>query len=108
MATKTRFADSPRASPLDSHDFGSQHSYVVPTLDTLALVLKQMALINARMNAQSADALAAAAVAAADPLITQRNRDAQLEPSRHEVPVEQLPPLPPDMDSLLPDMPFRA
>jgi hypothetical protein len=63
MAPKTRSGDSSHVSPLDPHDLGSQHSSVVPTYDTFALDLEQMALINARRDAQSA--VAAAAVAAA-------------------------------------------
>jgi hypothetical protein len=68
MAPKTRFSDSPLVSPHDSHDLGCQESYVVPTLDTLALVLDQMALVNARMDAQSANAVAHVAGVAVDPL----------------------------------------
>jgi hypothetical protein len=67
MAPKTRSADSPHVSPPDSPDLGSQHSYIVPTRDTLALVLEQMALINARLDAQSADAIVVAATVATDP-----------------------------------------
>jgi hypothetical protein len=62
MAPKTRSADSPSVSPLDSHDPGCQRSSLVPTHDTLALVLEQMALINARMDAQSADVVVVAAI----------------------------------------------
>jgi hypothetical protein len=65
MAPKTRFADSPHVSPLDSPDLGSQQSFVIPIPDTLALVMEQMALLNARLDAQSADVVAAAAVVAA-------------------------------------------
>jgi hypothetical protein len=78
MAPKTRSADSPLVSPPDSPNLGSQQSYVVPTPNTLALVLQQMALINACMDAQSADAGVAAAAGAADPLVAHRSRDAQL------------------------------
>jgi hypothetical protein len=55
MAPKTRYADSPHVSPHDFPDLGSKQSSVVPTHDTLAFVLEQMALINARLDAQSAD-----------------------------------------------------
>jgi hypothetical protein len=102
MPPKTRFADSPHVSPLDSTDLCSQHSSVVPTPDTLALVLEQLALINARMDAQSADAAdvgaAAAAFAAivdADPHVAQRRRDAQLEYPRDGPSVDSLPSPPP-------------
>jgi hypothetical protein len=90
MAPKTRYADSPLVSLPDSLDLGFQRS-IVPTLDILALVLEQMALINARLDAQSADA-ACAAAAAADSLVAQRRRAAALEPSRDELPVDHLPP----------------
>jgi hypothetical protein len=68
MAPKTRSADSPPVTPADSHDPSSYNSTLIPTPDTLALVLEQMALINARFDAQTADAAATAAAApAADP-----------------------------------------
>ena len=63
MAPKTRTVESPHVSPPNSLDLGSQHSSVVPTHDPLALVLEQMALINARLDAQSAVATAAVAAA---------------------------------------------
>jgi hypothetical protein len=93
MAPKTRSADSPLVSPPDSHDPSSQQSSLVPTLDdTLALVMEQMALINARMDAQLADA-AFVANAAANPTVAQRRRDAQREPPRDGHSVD--PPTPP-------------
>jgi hypothetical protein len=69
MAPKTCYVDSPRVSLADSLDPGSQQSSLVPTPDTLALVVQQMALINARMDAQSADVVDAAAAVAADPSV---------------------------------------
>jgi hypothetical protein len=50
MAPKTRSADSPLVSPPDSPDPGSQPSTLDPTPDTLALLLAQMARINARLD----------------------------------------------------------
>jgi hypothetical protein len=92
MAPNTRSADS-LVSPHDSHDLNSQHSSVVSTPNTLALVLEQMALINARLDAQSADvAVAVAAAASAYSLVAQRRRTTALEPSRDELPVDHLPP----------------
>jgi hypothetical protein len=91
MAPKTRPADSPPVSPPASPDLGSQQSTLVRTHDTLALVHEQMTLLNARIDAQSADAavVAAGAGAAANTgtHVAQRRHDAQLEPSRdgHDV-----------------------
>jgi hypothetical protein len=84
MAAKARCDDSPHVSPHDSPDLGSQQSYVVPTHDTLALVVEQMALIKAHLDAQSAAAGAAHDVVdhatdVAEPLVAKRRRDAQLE-----------------------------
>jgi hypothetical protein len=42
-------------SSADIADHKSHHSSLAPTHDTLALALKQMAHINARQDAQSAD-----------------------------------------------------
>jgi hypothetical protein len=71
MAPKTRFADSPHVSPPASPDPGSPQSSLIPTNATLALVLEQMAPINARLDAQSADTATAVddayVAAAADP-----------------------------------------
>jgi hypothetical protein len=58
---KTRSADSPPISPADSNDPSSQQSSITPTPNTLALVLEQMTLINARPDAQTADVAATAA-----------------------------------------------
>jgi hypothetical protein len=82
MSPKTRYVDYPPDSPPASPDLGFPQSSVSPTPATLALVLKQMALINARMDAQSADAPAAIVVAPADPSSAVRRRDAQLDPLR--------------------------
>jgi hypothetical protein len=79
MAQKTRYVDSPPDSPHASPDLGSPQSSDIPTHATLALVREQMALINARMDAKSADA-AAIVAAAADPSLAVRRRDAQLDP----------------------------
>jgi hypothetical protein len=68
MAPKTRSADSPPLAPLDSLDPSSHQSSLDPTPDTLALVLQQMALINARLDAQTVDVVVApTTAAAADP-----------------------------------------
>jgi hypothetical protein len=81
MAPKTRFADSPHVSPPASPDLGSQQSTLDHTPDGLALVLQEMALINARLDSQSADVAAvAAAVANPDTPAAQRRHDANLEP----------------------------
>jgi hypothetical protein len=70
MAPKTRSADSPPVTPVDSHDPSSQQSSLVPVHDTLSLVLEEMALINARLDAQTADAIAIVAAAdVADPTV---------------------------------------
>jgi hypothetical protein len=70
MAPKTRSADSPPATPVDSPDPSSQQSSPVPAHDTLSLVLEEMALINARMDAQRADAIAIVVEAdVADPTV---------------------------------------
>jgi hypothetical protein len=66
-----------------------------PDSHDLALVLEQMALINARMDARTAHALAAVAVAIGATLVAHRRHDAHSEPSPHELHVEQLPPPPP-------------
>jgi hypothetical protein len=55
MAPKTR-SDDPRPHVhADTADHSSQRSSLAPTLDTLALVLEQMALINSRLDAKTAD-----------------------------------------------------
>ena len=86
MAPKTRSVDNPPDSPPASPDLGSPQSSVSPTPATLALVLQQMALINARLDAQSAAAAAAVAAgpvaAPADPSFAVRRHDAQLDPHR--------------------------
>jgi hypothetical protein len=69
MAPKPRSADSPPLAFADSPDSSSQHSSLDPTYDTLALVLQQMALINARLDALTADVAHAAAVVVADTLV---------------------------------------
>jgi hypothetical protein len=72
MAAKTRSANSPADTPHDSLDPNSQQSSLAPALDTLALVLEQMALINARFDAQTANAATAVAAAVAEPHVTMR------------------------------------
>jgi hypothetical protein len=57
-------------------------------------VHEQMALINARLDVQSAD-VAAATTTAADHSVAQRRRDSQLEPPRDGHSVDTLPPPPP-------------
>jgi hypothetical protein len=89
MAPKTRSADSPPLAPAETDDLNSQQSSLAPTPDTLALVLEQMALINARLDVQTADAAAAFDVAdahAAYTHVAQRRRDAQREPPRDDRP----------------------
>jgi hypothetical protein len=68
MAPIFRSTDSPHVTPPDSHDPSSQESSLGHASDTLPLVLEQMALINARLDAQTADAAAAFAAIIADPL----------------------------------------
>jgi hypothetical protein len=99
MAPKTRSTDSAHATLVDSLDPTSQHSSLVHVLDTLALVLEQMSLINARFDAQTANHVLAATFIVADPTVTHRLHDAPREPPRHEQPVELRPPpspYPPD------------
>jgi hypothetical protein len=91
MAPKTRSADSPPDTPLDSSDPSSKKSSLALALDTLALVLEQMALINARLDAQTANTAGTVATLVGDTPVAQRRRDAPREPSHHELPVEQLP-----------------
>jgi hypothetical protein len=68
MAPKTRSADSPSITRADSLDPSSQESSLVHALDTLAVVLEQMALINARLDARTATAADAAAAPLPTPL----------------------------------------
>jgi hypothetical protein len=76
MAPKTRSADFPPATLADSLDLRSLQSLLAPAPYTLALVLKQMALI----NAQTADVADAVAPAVADPLVTQRRHNGTANP----------------------------
>jgi hypothetical protein len=95
MAPKTRSADSP---PLAHADPISKHSSLAPTNDTLALVIEQMAHVNARMGAHTVDVptvVVAVGAAAADTLLVQRRRDAQREPPRDDLSIDNLPPPPP-------------
>jgi hypothetical protein len=66
MAPIIRSTDSPPVTPADSHDPNSQESSLGHASDTLPLVLEQMALINARLDAQTADAAAAFTTIIAD------------------------------------------
>jgi hypothetical protein len=55
-----------------------------------------MVLINARLDAQTADAaIVATAADDADPTVAQRRHDAQRELPSHEQPMDLLPPPPP-------------
>jgi hypothetical protein len=94
MAPKTLSTDSPLVTPAHSPDPSSQESSLVPALDTLALVLEQIAIINAHLDAHTANVAAAAASIVADPTIAQRRHDAHCEPPRQKQP-EDLPPPPP-------------
>lgn len=85
MAPKTRSVDSPPVTRADSSDPNSQQSTLVPTPNTLALVLEQIALINARLDAHAANAaVAIATVGVPEPHVVQRLRDAQREPPRDD------------------------
>jgi hypothetical protein len=88
MTPKTRSSDSPPHTPPDSLDPNSQHKSLAHVPDTLALVREQLPLINARLDAQTANVAAAVAAANGDPHDAQRRHDAHREPSRHELPVE--------------------
>jgi hypothetical protein len=94
MAPKTGSTDSHHVTPHDSPDPSSQERSLVPPHDALAFVHEQMALIIARLDAQTANAAAAAATPVADPLVAQRRHDAHHDPPRHEQSEDLPPPLP--------------
>jgi hypothetical protein len=63
MAPKTCSADSPPLALAHTADLSSKQSSLTPTHITLTLLLEQMALINARIDAQTTDDVVVAAAA---------------------------------------------
>jgi hypothetical protein len=74
MAPKTRSTNLSPNAPADTADQSSQQNSLAPPLDPLALVLDQMALINASLDAQATETAA------------QRHRDAQRDTPRTDQP----------------------
>jgi hypothetical protein len=74
MAPKTRSDDPPPHAPIDIDRHSYEQSSLAPTHDTPALVLEQMALINARLGAQATD------------IDVQHHRDAQRNTPRNAHP----------------------
>jgi hypothetical protein len=109
MAPKTRSVDSPHATPVDSPDPTSPRSSLVPARDTLALVLEQMELINARLDAQTANVtppVAAAIAPVSRNAVTMRTANPRVTSSPwtsahhlHHVPLPDTPFQPTDLSS---------